>query len=117
MDWVSYQGLEPDAKVELIRGLNPLGLMQEQEEARSLAGARYARGEGYARIRHGSNPGSLRLGGQRVPIRLLQVRGEEVRDRAACHAALQGAGEGDEVLPRRVLYGIPNRPCERSSGQ
>lgn len=41
-DRASYQGLELDAKVDLIRGLIPLGLMQVEElldeEVRSLAG-------------------------------------------------------------------------------
>lgn len=70
-----------DAKIELIRGLIPLGLMHVHElldeEVRSLAGERYARGECYAGVRHGSNPSSVRLGGQRLPIRVPWVRGEE----------------------------------------
>lgn len=49
VDRARYQGLEVDAKVELIRGLIPLGLMHVQElldeEVRSLAGERYARGD------------------------------------------------------------------------
>jgi hypothetical protein len=43
------------------------------QEVRSLAGEGYARGEGYAGVRHGSNPGSVRLRGQRLPIRTPRV--------------------------------------------
>lgn len=119
VDRASYHGLELDAKVELIRGLIPLGLMHVQElldeEVRSLAGERYARGEGYAGVRHGSNPGSVRLGGQRLPIRVPRVRGEEGEIPLRAHAALQGSGEVDEVLLRRVLYGISCRNYEAAA--
>jgi hypothetical protein len=83
--------------VELIRGLSPLGLMQVQElldeKVRSLAGER---------VRHGSNLGSVRLGGQRLPIRVPRVRGEEGEIPLPAHAALQGSGEVDEVLCQRA---------------
>src|SRR5204862_7219633 len=56
-----YQGLELDAKVELIRSLIPLGLMHGQmlldEEVEALAGARDARPDGATGTRQGSNPG------------------------------------------------------------
>jgi hypothetical protein len=94
VDRANYQGLELDATVELIRGLIPLGLVHVQElldeEVRSLAGARYVPGEGY--VRHGSNPSSVRLGGQRLPIRMPRVRGEEGRDPAACPCGIAGLG-------------------------
>src|SRR2546426_12672426 len=68
-----YQGLELNAKVELIRSLIPLGLMHVQmlldEEVEALAGARYAREGGTGGARHGSNPGAGGLGGQRGPVR------------------------------------------------
>src|SRR5438876_9668042 len=73
-----YQGLELDAKVEMIRSLIPLGLMHVQmlldEEVEALAGARYARGDGATGTRHGSNPGTVGLGGQRAPGRVPAVR-------------------------------------------
>ena len=43
---------------------------------RSLAGERVRAGEGYVGVRHGSNPGSVRLEDQRLPIRVPRVRGE-----------------------------------------
>ena len=61
--------------MELIRALVPLGLLHVQElldqEVTALAGARYARkDESVEGRRHGSNPGTVGLAGQRVPIRV-----------------------------------------------
>ena len=69
----AYADLELDAKVELIRALVPLGLLHVQElldqEVTALAGARYARkDESVEGRRHGSNPGTVGLAGQRVPM-------------------------------------------------
>jgi len=74
-----YAGFDVDAKVEMIRALVPLGLMHVQEllddEVTALAGARHARKEpGVQGRRHGSNPGTVRLAGQRVPMRVPRVR-------------------------------------------
>ena len=75
-----YGGFDVDGKVEMIRALVPLGLMHVQEllddEVTELAGARHARKR--RRLvrgrRHGSNPGTVRLAGQRVPLRVPRVR-------------------------------------------
>ena len=108
----AYQELELDAKVEMIRALVPLGLMHVEElldaEVTALAGERYARKDASMRgRRHGSNPGTVRLAGQRVPMRIPRVRGTggaEIPLRS--YDALHGGGEVDERLLRRVLYGI-----------
>ena len=70
-----YADLALDAKVELIRSLVPLGLMHVEElldeELTALAGERYARkAASVGGRRHGSNPGTVGLAGQRVPIRV-----------------------------------------------
>jgi hypothetical protein len=62
--------------------------------------------------RYGSNRGSVRLGGQRVPIRVPRVRGEEGEVPLTSYRKLRGSGEVDEVLLRRVLYGISCRNYE-----
>jgi transposase-like protein len=116
-----YTELELDAKVELIRSLIPLGLMHVQDllmqELRALAGARYARKDEEQRgRRHGSNPGSIRLGGQRVPIRVPRVRsaeGGEIPLRS--YTALSNGGDLDELLLKRVLYGISCRNYEAAA--
>ena len=65
-----YSDLELDAKVELFRSLVPLGLMHVEElrdeEVTALAGERYARKDAsVGGRRHGSNPGTVGLAGQR----------------------------------------------------
>ncbi len=105
-----YSGLELDSKVEMIRALIPLGLMHVEElldeEVKSLAGERYARKEAALRgRRHGSNPGTVGLGGQRVPVRVPRVRSvagpatrEQSGDRGAGWPA--GAGSGASSAQR-----------------
>ena len=107
-----YADLELDAKVELIRSLVPLGLMHVEEvfdaEVTALAGERYARKDAsMGGRRHGSNPGTVGLAGQRVPIRvprLRRVAGSEIPLRS--YAALHGEGAVNDLLLTRVLYGI-----------
>jgi transposase-like protein len=93
------------------------------DEVRQLAGERHARkGEAQAGRRHGTNPGSVRLAGQRVPIRVPRVRGTRCETRGRGEIALRsyqafhdGAGELDEALLRRVLFGISCRNYERAA--
>src|SRR5712691_5387672 len=76
-----YEGLELNTKVELIRSLIPLGLMHVkmllEDEVESLAGLRYAHADGATGTRHGTNPGTVVLDGQRVAIRVPRVRSEK----------------------------------------
>jgi transposase-like protein len=114
-----YQGLELDAKVELIRSLIPLGLMHVQmvldEEVEALAGARYVREDGANGTRHGSNPGTVVLDGQKVPIRVPRVRSEQAEIPLRSYQALHGTGTADGGLLRRVLYGISCRNYEAAA--
>ena len=113
-----YSDFDLDAKVEAIRALIPLGLMHVQEtleeEVTALAGERYVRKEASMRgRRHGSNPGTVGLAGQRVPIRVPRVRsitGREIPLRS--YEALSGDRAGNELLLKRVLYGISCRNYE-----
>ena len=116
----TYAAMDLDTKVELIRSLVPLGLMHVQllldEEVEALAGARYARQDGSQGVRHGSNPGTVRLAGQRVPIRVPRVRGSHGEWPLRSDATLHGShGEVDEGLLRRVLYGISCRNDEAAA--
>jgi putative transposase len=114
-----YQGLELNAKVELIRSLIPLGLMHVQmlldEEVGALAGPRYAHADGTTGMRHGSNPGTVVLDGQRVPIRVPRVRSEQAEIPLRSYQALHGTGAADEALLLRVLYGISCRNYEAAA--
>jgi putative transposase len=114
VDREAYEGFELDTKVALIRELIPLGLMHVQalldEEVIQFAGARYARKGGVVLgTRHGSNAGSVKLAGQRVRLRVPRVRGAHGELALRSYAALQGSGELDEGLLKRVLYGISCR--------
>ena len=127
----AYADLELDAKVELIRALVPLGLLHVQElldqEVTVLAGARYARkDESVEGRRHGSNPGTVGLAGQRVPIRVPRLRhiaGSEIRVPRLRHIeiplrsyeAMRGDRDVDDLLLRRVLYGISCRNYEAAA--
>ena len=116
-----YADLELDAKVELIRSLVPLGLMHVEEildeEVVALAGARYERKEESVRgRRHGSNPGSVRMAGQRVPIRVPRVRtGEGGEIPLRSYGALSRSGQVNDVLLKRVLFGISCRNYEAAA--
>ena len=116
-----YADLEVDVKVELIRFLVPLGLMHVEElldaEVRALAGARYARkAAAVGGRRHGSNPGTVGLAGQRVPIRVPRLRhvaGSELPLRS--YEALQGERAVNDLRLKRVLYGISCRNYEAAA--
>ena len=78
VSWEEIEALELDPRVELIRQLIPLGLAEVgrmlEEEVEQLAGRRHARKtEDDRHYRHGHNPGSVRLGGQRHPVRVPRV--------------------------------------------
>jgi len=117
-----YAEFDVDSKVEMIRALVPLGLMHVQEllddEVTELAGARHARKEESMRgRRHGSNPGTVRLAGQRVPLRVPRVRsvtGGELPLRS--YDALREGGEVNDLLLKRVLYGISCGNYEAAAG-
>jgi len=119
VDWEVIEGVGLDARVELIRQLIPLGLAEVgrmlDEDVERLAGPRHARKEeaGEVMYRHGTNPGSVRLGGQRHPIRVPRVRGPDGEARLESYDRLHGAaGEVDEGLFRKVLLGISCRDYE-----
>ena len=126
IDREGYAELEVDAKVELIRSLIPLGLMHIEElldeEVTALAGERYARKDpSVGGRRHGSNSGTVGLAGQRVPIRVPRIRHVTEREiPLRSYEALHGDRAVNDLLLRRVLYGIScrtRRPPRRFPGR
>ena len=115
IDREGYAELEVDAKVELIRSLIPLGLLHIEEwldeEVPALAGERYARKDpSVGGRRHGSHPGTVGLAGQRVPIRVPRIRHVTEREiPLRSYEALHGDRAVNDLLLRRVLYGISCR--------
>ena len=118
-----YQGLEVNGRVEAIQSLMQLGLMAVQEEmereVEHLAGALRSRvPHGKDLVRYGSNPGSVKLAGQRVGIRVPRVRnqprGSEV-PLESYQKFRQQSGEVQEQLVKQVLYGLSCRNYESAS--
>ena len=115
-----YQEQGLDTRLELIRTLIPLGLIAVYEELEAeveqLAGQRYARkpedGKCY---RYGSNHGSVKLGGQRVPVSVSRVRGPQGEVALSSYQRLHKGKDLDEGLFRRVLYGISCRDYEAAT--
>ncbi|MBI2178789.1 MAG: transposase [Candidatus Tectomicrobia bacterium] len=113
------EGLELNARAELIRALIPLGLIGAcemlQAELEELTGARHARKARGLR-RHGTNRGSVRLAGQWVPVRVPRVRGEAGEVPLRSYRALRERdGAVDERLLGGVLYGLSCRNYERAA--
>ena len=105
IDREGYAELEVDAKVEWIRSVVPLGLLHieelldEEVKTPSVGGRR-----------HGRNPGTVGLAGQRVPIRVPRIRPVTAREiPRRSYEALQGDRAVNDLSLRRVLYGISCR--------
>ena len=117
-----FRNLEASVRVELINKLIPLGLMHVEEllqdEVTQLAGERYSREDGKPGIvRYGSNPGSVKLAGQRLRIFLPRVRDLDRDTEVPLQSLynLRQGGDTDEVLLRRLLYGLSCRNYEAAS--
>jgi putative transposase len=109
----------PDARVELIQALIPLGLEAVndllQQEVTALAGARYRHGDGQAGYaRWGRQPGSVYLTDQKLAVQVPRVRdlkaGKEVP--LPSYQALRQPRRADEAALRKVLKGLSCREYE-----
>lgn len=112
--------LERGSRLELIRALIPLGLAHVMDELDrevvSLAGPRYHRKSGPgAPRRHGTNPGSVKLAGQTIPIRVPRLRHDDREVPLASYADLHRGGDLNEEVFRKVLYGISCRNYEQAA--
>lgn len=112
-----YQASTIDTKATMIQSLIPLGLMMVhellEEEITMLLGEPYEREYrpmGYAR--YGSNPGSVKLAGQKLKIKIPRIRNLSTKSEVKLEsvAALKARGDAvNETLLKRVLYGISCR--------
>jgi len=115
-----FQEQDIDTRLELIRALIPLELCTIYEEldreVNELAGQAHKRkGNNQKNYRYGSNHGSVKLAGQRVPVKVPRVRGPEGEIRLQSHDKLHHGGNLNEVMFRQVLYGISCRNYERAA--
>jgi transposase-like protein len=107
---------ELDARIEAIQMLVPLGLQAVAEELDravvELAGPRYQRKDSQQPHRRwGSQPGSVYLGDQKLPVTVPRVRNMKSRKEVSLDAyqALQMPRKMDEGLLLRMLKGIATR--------
>jgi transposase-like protein len=105
-----------DTRVALIQALIPLGLQAVedilQQEVQTLAGPRYARGDGAPHVvRWGRQRGSVYLADQKLPIRVPRVRNRQagLEVPLQSYTQLQQPRAADEGMLRRVLYGLSCR--------
>ena len=115
-----YESLGLNSRLALIQALIPLGLMaaaeELQNEVAALAGGYYERKhEGNALYRYGSNPGTVKLAGQKVPIIVPRVRSNEEEVKLKSYELLHRGTEVDETLFKRVLHGISCRNYEEAA--
>jgi len=116
-----FEALELDIRLTLIQQLIPLGLMavaQElQREVEELAGERYRRKSNKVKAvyRHGKNPGSVKLAGQRVAIDVPRLRDKTGEVRLKSYETLHRGTELNEALFRQILYGISCRNYEAAA--
>jgi putative transposase len=110
------------AMLALIQALIPLGLKAVEDalrqEVTALAGARYAHDDAAPHLaRWGSQPGSIYLADQKLPLRVPRVRdraaGQEVP--LATYQTLQTPRALDVGLFRRVLGGLSCRDYEAAA--
>jgi len=120
MTRAEYEALELNSRVELIRSLIPIGLMvvteELQREVEMLAGERYARKQTENGVyRYGTNPGTVNLLGQKVPVRVPRLRGETGEISLDSYEKMHRGLAMDERLFRRVLYGISCKDYEAAA--
>ncbi len=112
--------MQVDARLDLIRALIPIGLFHVAEELDreviGLAGARHSRktDQGAPR-RYGTNPGSVKLAGQTVPIPVPRLRNHDGEVPLSSYANLHQGGDLNEQVFRQVLYGISCRNYEQAA--
>jgi transposase-like protein len=114
--------MQVDARLDLIRALIPIGLSyvaaELEQEVVNLAGARNSRKADLdAPRRHGTNPGSVKLAGQTIPIRVPRLRDPAGEVPLACYDNLHQGGDLNDQVFRQMLYGISCRNYEQAAEQ
>ena len=111
----------PDVKLAMLQRstevIRVLAASILEEEVRMFAGERYAREKphGGRYVRWGSNPGSIRVGTERVPMQVPRVRNQEQGTERPLDAYQQmhdGADPSPEVA-EAILLGLAQRDYER----
>lgn len=110
---------EQDTTIAVIQELIPLGLTavgeQLQREVQELTGRRYQRGTDNSRW--GSQPGSVYLRDQKLPIMVPRVRNTQTNDeiRLKSYKQLQRPFDGDRQTFLKLLNGISTHKYQQSA--
>jgi|TARA_Y100000294_G_C8534643_1_gene328496 transposase-like protein len=115
--------MEISSKVEFISSLIPLGLMAISEELERelfyLTGEKYSRKGGVpGNVRYGSNPGTVFLGGRKVPIEVPRVRNQLSNEEVGLknyQSFHNHSRKINDLLFRRVLYGLSCKNYESAA--
>lgn len=114
-DWLKAQDVA--TQVAMVRDISEIMRIVAteilQSEVEGLAGPRHAREKPHngAYVRHGSNPGSIQVGEQRIPIRVPRVR-DRVNEECLTlesYEAMHAVVEPSEGLLRAIALGVGTR--------
>lgn len=115
VDYKEFEALQLEERIALIQELIPLGLMavanELNREVEALVGERYSReADSKTAKRFGYNPGTVRLGGRMVPIKVPRVRDTDGEIPLKSYELLHGHSEleSNSILAK-VLNGISVR--------
>ena len=84
-----------------------------EEELKQKAGEKYQRGKRYSRW--GSNPGSIRIGGEKVPVEVPRLYNKEERktEEVENYVKLHNIPIPQEELMRKIVLGLSQKDYER----
>jgi putative transposase len=105
-----YEASSLEVRVSLIQQLIPIGLLmvseELQREVEQLAGGRYKRkGSNEAPSRFGYNPGTVKLGGQQVPVKVPRVRDDRGEFQLKSYQLLH-RDQCNKTLLNTILHGV-----------
>lgn len=121
MTFEEFGAMQMESRIQLILQLIPLGLMAIQDileqEVLSLCGPKYSRkSDATLAFRHGTNPGTVRLLDQRVPVKVPRIRSRKNKEiPLTSYEQFHKGLDVDESLLRRVLYGVSCRNYEKAA--
>lgn len=117
MLWKEYQELERQKRIQLIQELIPIGLMavseELQKEVKELLESDQTNARSKGIKRFGTNPGTVRLGDQILPIRVPRLRDEAGEVPLESYKLLHGhPGLDSESIFNKVSKGVTTRGLE-----
>ena len=107
-----FERKERAVRIALIQRLIPLGLMAAAEELQREVASLAEASEGV--YRHGSNPGTVLLGSQKVPIQVPRVRGPQGEIPLESYKLLHEGVGIDQSIVAQLFGGLSCRGVEKA---